>query len=76
MGDPKVASASDPSGAAPIDTINKFGVAMMGDRITFLITPPRVLIREDALLFAAWIVALADFDGDRFQHILNAVNDT
>ena len=44
-------------------TFNKFGVGVMADWIVML-APPSQITRADALMLAAWLVALAD-DGER-----------
>lgn len=58
-----------------IDKPNPQGIALRGDVI--YISSPRVrMTREEALLLAAWLVALADPMGDRFEDILEAVQNT
>ena len=50
--------------ATEIDTTNKFLVSVSGARNIIILNPPRgPMSREEALTFAAWIVALAD-EGD------------
>jgi hypothetical protein len=60
-----------------VDTFNKYMVGMQGGKITIL-SPPRGPIenKEDALIFAAWIVALADPGGEEFRKALDAVCNT
>lgn len=55
------------------DTSNKFKVVAVGDRIGTLEPIPQSMSREDALLLAAWIVLLADPDGEHFQMVLGSV---
>lgn len=58
-----------------IDTSNKFKVAAHSGRVFIDIGPHRVvdLPRDDALNLAAWIVQLADPDGEHFQAVLGSV---
>lgn len=59
-----------------MDTFNKYMVAMQGGKITIL-NPPRGQVEtEDALVFAAWIVAMADPGGEKFAQALDAVTNT
>ncbi len=59
-----------------IDTINKFVVTIHGNHHVKIMTPPKGAIsKADALLLAAWLVALAD-DHDRFPDVLAAVLGT
>jgi hypothetical protein len=58
-----------------MDLANKHFVGLQGQNIVIL-NPPSRLSKDDALLFAAWIVALADYehDGiDAFNEVLEAV---
>jgi hypothetical protein len=50
---------------------NKWGVGAQGDWIVIL-GPPRRLSKDDALTFAAWIVALTGA-GDEFQKRLDEI---
>ncbi len=60
-----------------IDTFNKFFVGIGGDNnIVFTMGPPPPRIsKADALILAAWLVAMAD-DKREFGKILEAVNNT
>lgn len=61
-----------------IDTFNKFMVGMRAGHIC-IAAPPMAglgILRADALLLAAYIVALADPVGDEFQQVLEAVQNT
>ena len=58
-----------------MDTRNRFLVGAQGDKINILNPPVGPITREDALLFAAWLVAIADVD-DIFAHTLEAVEST
>jgi len=58
-----------------IDTSNKFLVGVNGDSILFMRPVPPRLTYDDALLLAAYLVALADRD-DKFQAVLEAVQNT
>ena len=50
---------------------NRWGVGVQGDSIVVLM-PPRRLSKDDAITFAAWIVALAD-QGDEFSKRLDEI---
>lgn len=51
-------------------------VAIQGDEI-LVMNPPRTPIsREDALLLASWLVAIADPMEEEFNAVLNAVKGT
>lgn len=58
-----------------IDTVNKFLVSSVGDNVAIMNPPRGRLSRSDALLLAAWLVALAPDDGTEptFQQVLTAV---
>lgn len=61
-----------------IDTSNNFGVGVFGgtDLVMIALPVPKVLTRDDALRFAAWLVAVANGDRSRFDNILHAVLET
>ena len=60
-----------------IDTLNRYGVSLaFTDRVALLMPPRTPMEADDALVFAAWIVALADPMGDRFPAVLEAVRGT
>lgn len=54
------------------DTTNRQMVAIQGDFI-LVIMPQLKMTKAEALLHAAWLVALADDSGDQFQKVLEAV---
>lgn len=58
-----------------MDTTNKYIVGAAGKDIVIM-NPPSRLSKEDALMFAAWIVALADMSGEQFEKALEAVWST
>lgn len=59
------------------DTMNVHLVSTGGDDRIFIVRPPSApLTREQALLFAAWIVTLADPMGEDFPLALKAVQST
>lgn len=58
-----------------INTTNKFMVGGQNDQILITMPPRGPIGKEDALVLAAWLVALADRE-DRFQKILTAVQNT
>lgn len=59
-----------------IDTFNKFMVGMRSGHICIAAPPIGGIPRADALLLAAYIVALADPMGEEFQQVLEAVQNT
>lgn len=59
-----------------IDTTNKFLVAAQGGGVLIMMPPRGVMTQEDAMLLAAWLVALADPNADEFQKYLTAVQST
>lgn len=61
-----------------MDTFNKFAVSIgAGDAGVTILNPPREKIsKADALLLAAWIVALADPLDYHFFEILHAVRNS
>jgi hypothetical protein len=63
---------------AAIDTVNKFMVSgTIGEEATVLILRPpnRSLTREEALVFAAWIVVMTHPRQYEFKRILEAVEN-
>ncbi len=62
--------------ANPIDVANKFGIAVRGNGdVVFLLPIPRQLSQQDALLIAAYIVALTP-DTEQWKRTLQAVCNT
>jgi len=61
-----------------VDTTNDFLVSMRrgGEEILLLYPPVTPMTREEALRLAAWLVAIADFEGERFPAVLEAVLNT
>jgi hypothetical protein len=55
-----------------INTTNKFLIAKRGDNVVFLRPLPQQLSEDDALLVAAYIVAMCS-DDERFKAVLQAV---
>lgn len=58
-----------------IDTTNKFLVASQGDDFVFLRPVPQKLSKDDALLLAAYLVAMTADDA-RWDRVLTAVSNT
>lgn len=62
------------------DTSNKFlvGLAGVGFGSVHVLNPAalRPMSQDDAILLAAWLVALADPGGEKFQDILKRVLST
>lgn len=57
-----------------IDTFNKFMVGSMAGQVTLLRgIPPGGLTKQDALLLAAYLVAMADPGREEFDKVLAAV---
>ena len=61
-----------PEPTSTVDTLNKWGVGARGENIV-LLAFQRELTKRDALLLAAWLVALAEDRPGEFGMILNAV---
>ncbi|CAN1724402.1 conserved protein of unknown function [Hyphomicrobium sp. 1Nfss2.1] len=59
-----------------IDVMNKFGVSVGGGGIALLVPPRTPMTKDEALVLAAWLVALADPLGERFEKVLDAVLST
>lgn len=60
-----------------IDTTNKFIVAWTEHGIALLNPPRSPISADDALLLAAWLVAIAEGVGPhRFDEVLKAVQNT
>lgn len=55
------------------DTTNHGVVSAKGDRVIILNPPHHAMEKDEALVFAAWIVAIADPTGERFRQVLDAV---
>lgn len=58
-----------------IDTFNKFLVAAQGDAMVFLRPVPQRLTHQDALLLAAYLVAMVG-DDEQWLKTLAAVENT
>lgn len=58
-----------------IDTMNKCFVAAKGNDVVFLQPVPPILSTADALLLAAWLVAITGED-EQFARVLAAVEST
>ena len=60
-----------------MDIDNKFMVAARGTGAVLIMNPPRGDITvDDALVLAAWLVAIADPLEDKFPKVLEAVQGT
>ena len=60
-----------------IDTTNRYLVAAKADgSVVIMFQPLRAMSKNDALLLAAWLVAIADPLGDDFKAVLEAVQST
>jgi hypothetical protein len=62
--------------AEPIDITNKWMVGA-GGRNVVVLNPPRQLTPDEALVFAAWLVALAEYQASApFANVLERVQNT
>ena len=60
-----------------LDTLNKFAVGGLGDSIVLLMPPQGPITSEDALVLAAYLVALAEPRASHpFADVLAAVRAT
>jgi len=59
-----------------IDVFNKFMVGGRGEAIVIMNPPRGEISKADALLLAAWLVALANDGEDQFAKIFDAVLNT
>jgi hypothetical protein len=59
-----------------IDTTNKFAVALNSRGICILNQPIMPMTGDDAILLAAWLVAMTDFGREKFDEVFNAVVST
>lgn len=59
------------------DTDNIFGIGLRGENIVFLMPMPQTLSKSNALLLAAYIVAIADNETTHysFDDYLSALTD-
>lgn len=58
-----------------MDTFNKHMVGVQGDNIVIMMPPRGPMSKHEAMVFAAWIVTLAD-DDDKFAEVLMAVHNS
>lgn len=56
-----------------IDTTNKFFVAARGDGVLVMSPPVRAIDKQDALLLAAYLVAMSMATEEEFAAVLAAV---
>jgi hypothetical protein len=59
-----------------INTINDHLVGVNGAGVVVTLPPRGPMDRDEALRLAAWLVAVADPHGERFEEIRNAVLNT
>lgn len=61
-----------------IETLNKFAVSVHGEQLLVMNPPRGPISKADALLLAAWLVAMAIPDGatEEFDAVLEAVKHT
>jgi len=62
--------------SSEMDTLNRHLVGMQGGKIVIMSPPLGGMTKEQALVLAAWIVAVADPRGEDFQKVLDAVIST
>lgn len=58
------------------DTMNRHMVSVCAGKIALLNPPAAPITNDEALVLAAWLVALADPLGERFGDALEAVQST
>jgi len=58
-----------------IDITNKYGVSLIGGSILIINPPKHKISKEEALVLAAWLVALAN-DTDTFGLIIEQVENS
>ena len=59
-----------------IDIMNKHGVSVLGGGTIVIMFPPPGLTKNESLVFAAWLVAMADPLGDKFPAVLERVQNS
>jgi hypothetical protein len=59
-----------------IDAMNDHLVGVNGSGVVIVVPPTAPMGRDEALRLAAWLVAVADPGGERFEEIRNAVLST
>lgn len=62
--------------ADELNSSNKFMVGVSGARVVFLKPLPHTISMDDAVNLAAWLVALADPAGEKFESVHEAVCNT
>jgi hypothetical protein len=59
-----------------INTLNRYAVGKRGKQVVILM-PPRELSCDEALVFAAYLVSMAEMDTEtKFADVLDAVQNT
>lgn len=67
---------TDPIPSGTIDIDNRHMVGALGQRIVVM-NPPKSMTADEALVFAAWLVALAEYQASaKFEDILARVQNT
>ncbi|HMJ14552.1 MAG TPA: hypothetical protein VK524_24235 [Polyangiaceae bacterium] len=77
--DDQLRSALEKAGATNRDTCNRFAVSISGQGQVVLLRPPlpfQPMSKADALLMAAWLVALAEDEPGQFTAALESVKRT
>ena len=59
-----------------INTANDFMVGVTGSGVLIMFPPTKAIQKEDAIRLAAWILALADPDLERFNIVFEAMMST
>lgn len=59
-----------------IDTTNKFMVGIQGGNVTILFPPSGPITKDEALVFAAWVVTLAGATNEQFEAVLDEVQSS
>jgi hypothetical protein len=63
-------------GLPGIEVENKFGVGINRGGMVSVLFPPQVMSKDEALVYAATIVALCDPTGEKFPRVLEHVRNT
>lgn len=59
-----------------MDVLNKYLVAVRGDNIVVLNPSMKEMTRNEALVFAAWLVVIAEDSHHKFSNALSAVKNS
>jgi hypothetical protein len=57
------------------DTANKHLVGLKGDQVVVMVPPRAPLSREEAMMLAAWLLAISGIDLETFRQAFDAVSN-